>query len=108
MLANFVPKTYNAGLSYDWRGFGARIEYHYKSAYVSGVDNSNFLLSTTVGDDPTVDLNFSYKWRPWLTVFADVVNVYNNSPDWFIGNRNRIVVSELYGTRVNIGISGRF
>ncbi|MBC7369328.1 MAG: TonB-dependent receptor [Undibacterium sp.] len=108
VLANFVPKTYNAGLSYDWRGFGARVEYHYKSAYVRDVDNSNFLLSTTVGDDPTVDLNFSYKLRPWLTVFADVVNVYNNSPDWFIGNRNRIVVSELYGTRLNIGISGRF
>lgn len=108
VLANFVPKTYNVGLSYDWRGFGARVEYHYKSAYVSGVDNSNFLLSNTVTDDPTVDLNLSYKWKPWLTAFVDVVNIYNNSPDWYIGNQQRIVMSELYGTRLNFGISGRF
>ena len=108
VLANFVPKTYNVGLSYDWRGFGARVEYHYKSAYVSGVDNSNFLLSNTVTDDPTVDLNLSYKWKPWLTVFVDVVNIYNSSPDWYIGNQQRIVMSELYGTRLNFGISGRF
>jgi TonB-dependent receptor len=108
VLANFVPKTYHAGFSFDWRGFGARVEYHYKSAYVSGVDNTNFLLSTTVADDPTVDLNFSYKWKPWLTAFVDVVNVYNRSPAWYIGNSQRIVMSELYGTRVNFGISGRF
>jgi iron complex outermembrane receptor protein len=108
VLANFVPKTYNVGFGYDWRGFGARIEYHYKSAYVSSVNNTNFLLSTTVADDPTVDVNFSYKWKPWLTAFVDVVNVYNNSPDWYVGDAKRIIVSELYGTRINFGISGRF
>lgn len=107
-LANFVPRTYNAGLSYDWRGFGARVEYHYKSAYVSSVNNANFFLSNTVADDPTVDFNLSYKWRPGLTVFVDVVNVFNNSPDWFSGQVKRIDMSELYGTRVNFGISGRF
>ena len=108
VLANFVPETYNVGLSYDWRGFGARVEYHFKSAYVSAVDNSNFLLSNTVADDPTVDVNLSYKWKPWLTIFVDVVNLYNRSPNWSIGNQQRVVMSELYGTRVNFGISGRF
>jgi hypothetical protein len=53
-------------------------------------------------------VNFSYKWKPWLTAFVDVVNVYNNSPDWYVGNSQRIIMSELYGTRINFGISGRF
>ena len=107
-LAGFVPRTYNAGLSYDWRRFGARLEYHYKSAYLSSVNTTNLFLSNTVTDDPTVDVNLSYKLRPALTLFVDVVNIFNNSPDWYSGQIKRIDMSELYGTRVNFGISGRF
>ena len=40
--------------------------------------------------------------------YADVVNVFNNSPDWYDIKKRRIDMSGLYGTRLNVGVSGRF
>ncbi|MBI5767264.1 MAG: TonB-dependent receptor [Verrucomicrobia bacterium] len=106
-LANFVPRTYNAGLAFAWRKLEARVTYHYKSGYLSGY-SAVLTSQTRVMDDPTVDLNFQYRLRPACTLFVDYINIFNNSPDWWHVTKRHITMSELYGARLNVGVSGRF
>lgn len=106
-LANFVPRTYNIGLIQSWRKWEARVTYHFKSGYLMTY-NANPASQTRVTDDPTVDVNFQYRFRPGLTVFVDYINIFNNSPDWWSASPRHISMSEVYGARLNVGVSGRF
>ncbi|PAW65347.1 MAG: hypothetical protein B9S34_11215 [Opitutia bacterium Tous-C1TDCM] len=106
-LANFVPRTYNIGLIQSWRKWEARVTYHYKSGYLMTY-NANPASQTRVTDDPTVDVNLQYRFRPGLAVFVDYINIFNNSPDWWSASPRHISMSELYGARLNAGVSGRF
>ena len=105
-LAGFVPTTYNLGITYDWRQWQVRARYNYKSDYLYTATAAN--AGSRVTDDPTVDLNLQYRFRPWLTVFVDYINVFNNSPDWYMRDIKLTEMSELYGARLNVGVSGRF
>ena len=58
--------------------------------------------------DETVDVNVSYKLKHAVTIFVDVINLFNASPYVYIGNTSRRQIVETYGTRVNAGFSGRF
>ncbi len=106
-LANFVPRTYNAGVAWLWRKFESRVTYHYKSGYLSSYSPA-LASQTRVMDDPTVDLNFQYRVRSGFTIFVDCINIFNNSPDWWHVTKRHITMSELYGARLNVGVSGRF
>ncbi len=106
-LADFVPTTYNIGGSFSYRKFEARATYHFKSGYLDTY-NANPGSQSRVTDDPTVDLNLQYRMRPSLTVFVDFINVFNKSPDWVSASPRHITMSELYGARLNVGVSGRF
>ncbi len=107
-LTKFVPETYNVGLSFNWRQLGVRTAYHFKSAFLNTYNVDPF-QRVTVGDDPTVDINLQYKWRPGLSFFVDYINIFNKSPNWYTaGNKERVVMSELYGARLSVGINGRF
>jgi TonB-dependent receptor len=106
-LADFVPTTYNIGAIFRFRKFEARATYHFKSGYLDTY-NADPGSQSRVTDDPTVDLNLQYKVRSSLTVFIDFINVFNNSPDWVSASPRHITMSELYGARLNVGISGRF
>lgn len=106
-LARFVPETYNLGVKYPWRKFDAQVTYHFKSAFLD-VYSTDPTGMSRVKDDPTVDVNLQYKWSPRLTLFIDYINIFNNSPDWYAINPTRVDMSELYGARLNVGVSGRF
>ena len=106
-LADFVPTTYNIGGSFSFRKFEARATYHFKSGYLDTY-NANPGSQSRVTDDPTVDINLQYRVRPSLTVFIDFINVFNKSPDWVSASPRHITMSELYGARLNVGVSGRF
>jgi TonB-dependent receptor len=106
-LARFVPETYNIGLKLPWWKFDAQVTYHFKSAYLD-VYNTDPTGTTRVTSDPTVDVNLQYKVSPRFTLFVDYINIFNNSPDWYAINPQRVDMSELYGARLNVGVSGRF
>jgi outer membrane receptor protein involved in Fe transport len=55
-----------------------------------------------------MDVNVSYRFSSALSVYVDVINVFNKSPSWYNKDKHRIVMSELYGSRLSVGISGRF
>jgi outer membrane receptor protein involved in Fe transport len=55
-----------------------------------------------------MDVNVSYRFSSALSVYVDVINVFNKSPSWYTKDTYRIDMAELYGARLSIGISGRF
>lgn len=107
-LARFVPETANAGLGYAWRSFQIRGVYTYKSAFVNTVNNNTPALSVYVSSDPTFDLNIQYQWKPTVNFYLDYVNVFNKAPSWYTIHGDRRQMSEVYGARLSVGISGRF
>jgi hypothetical protein len=47
--------------------------------------------------------------RPELSIFLDVVNLEDKWPVTFSGSdSSRVRIVDSYGTRLNIGINGRF
>jgi TonB-dependent receptor len=107
-LTNFVPETANAGLSMLWRKLEAGFTYNYTSEYLTTASaNVNTRRTRTAVD--TINLNFIYSIRPQLGVFFDVINVGDEWPATFTGtDQRRVVISEAYGRRINLGITGRF
>ncbi|MSU49733.1 MAG: TonB-dependent receptor [Opitutus sp.] len=107
-LAKFVPRTANAGVSYQWKAFGCRIAQRYTSAYLDGY-NALPHLRTRFRPDEKLDVSVNYQIRRQLTVYVDVLNVFNKWPDQYTGDdSSRVTFSNVYGTKINFGLNGRF
>jgi len=100
--AALMPSIPAAGPSYPFGPF------HFVGREYFVVIYETDAAAIRANDDPTVDLNLKYTWRPSLSIFVDYINIFNNSPDWYTINQSRINMSELYGARLNVGVSGRF
>ena len=107
-LAKFVPRTSNVGLSYQWRAFQVRVAQRYTSAFLDGY-NANVYQRTRFRPDRKIDLSFKYQFRRWAAVYVDVLNLRNKWPDQYTGNdQGRVQFSNIYGTKINFGLNGRF
>jgi iron complex outermembrane receptor protein len=107
-LVNFVPKNANAGVSFRWRKLELRAAYNYSGTTLISYNAS---VNSQQRSRPleTVDLNFQYSFGARLNVFVDVINLHNKWPEIYTAlNPDRVTISDSYGTRMNIGISGRF
>ena len=56
----------------------------------------------------TVNLGFTYRHRPSLTVFVDAANVFNTPQDYYRGVTDRTERVTFNGTALVFGISGAF
>jgi TonB-dependent receptor len=107
-LANYVPRTGNLGLSYSWRKLQCQVAANYQAAHLF-MFNSNPLLRQYRDRNWTLDVNAQVRFRPWLTVFADVTNLLNEWPNIYNGqDARRNLFSEVFGSRLSVGVSGRF
>lgn len=107
-LVRFVPETANAGASWRFKKLEIRAAYNFKGGYLNSY-NANPVRRQRTTDIATWDFNFQYRFSPKLNFFVDVVNAFNKWESWYAGNDpSRIIMSEVYGTRISAGISGRF
>jgi TonB-dependent receptor len=107
-LAGFVPEFGNAGVSYRWRGLEARLAATYAGEYLSTYSTDQN-AKMRVKALTTIDVSLAYTIRPELSIFLDVVNLEDKWPVTFSGSdSNRVRIVDSYGTRLNIGINGRF
>ena len=107
-LVRFIPKTANAGLSWRYARFEFRASYNFKSGYLMTYNANPWQRQRTSGVE-TADFNLQYSFNPKFTVFLDVVNAFNRWESWYTGtDRGRVIMSEVYGTRLSAGVSGRF
>ena len=107
-LVRFVPETGNVGATWQFRSLELRTAYNYKSGYLISYNADPFQRQRTTGVE-TWDFNIQYKHSPKLNFFIDVVNAFNKWESWHSGtDKGRIIMSEVYGTRISAGVSGRF
>ena len=75
-MVDFVPETINAGLSYAYRRFGARVTWNRTGRYLNSYNANPALLRYTMERD-MLDASVSYRLRNALTLFVDVRNITN-------------------------------
>lgn len=106
-LVNFVPKTYNAGLTWRWWKLEARAQYRYQSGMMIQYSEDPTLKNRQTADD-TLDINLRFSMKPWMTFYVDLQNILNEAPFWYNISRDRVIKSEATGMQLTIGVSGRF
>lgn len=107
VLPGFRPFLGNAGLALKYRRLLARASYKYQAGGLASF-NVDPTLRTYNTEDKTVDANLQYQLTSKVTVFVDVINVFNYAAKTYIINPRYILTDELNGTRLNVGFSGRF
>lgn len=107
-LAGFVPRAANAGLSFRWRKLEARFAWRYTGQYLRAY-NANVNAQNRIRPNEIIDLNFVYRLTPKIGLYFDVINLKSKWPQNYTGlDRGRITFADDYGTRYNMGFSGRF
>ncbi|MFO1448967.1 MAG: TonB-dependent receptor [Opitutaceae bacterium] len=107
-LVRYVPATFNAGFSGRYKNLEARVSYNFKDGYLQSYSSTASQRVRTSGVE-TWDFNVQYRVNPRITLFVDVVNAFNEWESWYTGtNTARVTMAEVYGTRLNVGLSGRF
>lgn len=107
-LALFVPTTANAGVTWNFGRFEARIAGHRNGGFLRAY-NANPVVRQRNSAVDTWDVNTQFTVNPRLRLFADVRNVFNDWSYWFTnGDLRRVKQSEVFGTRISAGVSGRF
>jgi iron complex outermembrane recepter protein len=107
-LAGFVPRTGNAGGSFRWRKIEARVAWRYTGTHLRSY-NANVFAQNRFRPVEAIDINLLYQLTPRFGFFFDIINLKNKWPENYTGtDQGRVTFSDSYGTRYNMGISGRF
>ena len=106
-VANFVPRTVNANLTYRYRKFNVRVLMSYTSEYLG-------TASTTAGQNEyrfsrtTYNAGIGYQLHPRARLFIDANNLFNELISRYKHIPVRMSLLSYGGTTVNCGVSGRF
>ena len=106
-VAGFIPRTGNASLSYSRGRFNWSLLYNYTGNYLN-------TFSTTPqrniyrAERELVNAGVSYSWRPNVSFFLDVTNLFNEPQRTYIGYEDRLQRIIHVGQAVTFGINGRF
>jgi len=106
-LPSFVPEVYNLGLSYGFWRFQARVSYNHTGAFLFSY-NANPLNQAYQSEGDSIDVNLQCKITPWLNASVNVQNLRNKWPGQYVGDPNKVTISEIFGRRITLGIRGRF
>ena len=107
-IAGFMPETFNASLSYSLRAWDVQVKYTYRAENLRDF-NVNPLLRVYYYSKKNVDLNLKYRWHPRLTLFVDVINVFDDPiANAFIYVPERLRFNQVFTPAIKAGISGRF
>jgi iron complex outermembrane recepter protein len=107
-LPNFTPKSGNLGISYIRHGWTIRAKWNYTGSRLQSFNADPAQRTYNTVSKP-VDLNFAYQLRKWVSVYADIINVFNtptNHEYTYIPDRK--TRSDLYTTVIKFGVSGSF
>ncbi len=107
-IAGFMPETVNAGLSYAYKAWDVQVKYNYRARNLRDY-NANPLLRVHYYSKKNVDINLKYKWHPRLTLFVDVINIFDDPiANAFIYVPERPRLNQVFTPSIKAGVSGRW
>lgn len=107
-LPLFTPRTGNVGVSYIAHGWTVRVKMNYSTDRLNSFNTDPSRRVYDVGSTP-VDVNLAYALSRRLSVFADVINVFNTPTNHtYVYIPSRKTRNDLYTTVIKFGVSGSF
>ncbi len=107
-VAGFVPRTANASLSWNYRGFSARILSNYATTFLTSYGGAQPWRNLYRVKRNLVNLGFAYQVRPSLTLTLDIDNLNNVPQKRYRGTPDNVEYFNYPGTTITVGINGRF
>ncbi len=107
-LPLFTPRTGNIGISYIAHGWTARVKMNYSADRLNSFNADASRRVYDVGSTP-VDVNLAYAFSRRLSVYVDVINVFNTPTNHtYVYIPDRKIRNDLYTTVIKFGVSGNF
>jgi TonB-dependent receptor len=106
-VAGFIPRTGNASLIYSQGRFSWNVLYNYTGNYLNTLGNAPQRNLYRVKRE-LVNAGVSFRWRPTVSFFLDVANVFNEPQSLYLGSPDRTQRVIRVGQSVTFGINGRF
>ncbi len=107
-LPLFTPRTGNVGVSYIARGWTVRVKMNYADDRLESYNADPSRRVYDKGSTP-VDFNLAYALSRRLSVYADVINVFNTGTNHqYTYIPDRMTRNDLYTTVIKFGVSGNF
>jgi TonB-dependent receptor len=106
-VAGFVPRTGNASLSYNYRGFGARVLVSYTGTYLNSYAEAT-QRRVYVARRVITNVGLSWQVRPQATLFLDVSNIFNEPQERYRYVPAMPAYLSTTGPALTVGVSGRF
>lgn len=108
-LQKFIPRTANAGLSYNYNRYDLRLSWNYTSAWDENFQ-SDIDRTKVRGERWVLDFTGRYKLTRNLTVFLDLVNLTSNHGKKYLGHTDELLRNETnaLGFLATAGISATF
>jgi TonB-dependent receptor len=107
-LAGFMPETFNAAISYTLRAWDVQVKYTHRAQNLRDY-TANPVTRVYYYSKKNVDLNLKYKWHPRLTLFVDVINVFDDPiANAFVYVNKRTRYNQVFTPAIKAGVSGRF
>ena len=106
-VARFTPETANAGLTYSYGRFGARILYSYIGATLWDY-NADASRLRYRDERELVNVGVTYQLRRGLTLSLDLANAFNAPQEYYRALPGRLERATFNGTTITFGLSGRF
>lgn len=107
-VEGFTPRTGNLNVSWNYRGFGARVLVNYTGSAIDTYSATSAARNEFRAARTITNLGFSYQFNPKLTVFCDVANLTNEPQGYYRGTPDRMSQTIITGTTLNLGVTGRF
>lgn len=95
---------------YEKHGVGVRVAYNWRDKFLAGTGQNNVGAGppTYVDDYGQWDLNASYEFTDNLIVFADVLNLTNETVYVHGRSEDQVLFATQLGTRYNLGVRYKF
>lgn len=107
-LLNQSDRVASAQLSYEKRGFSARLAYTYRSAMLNEVHEDDPEGDIYWDSLKQWDIKFGYEIGPHWSVFLEGSNLNDAAMRAYAGRRDRTMEREIYGWSARMGVQFKF
>lgn len=99
---------YNLALSYERYGLSTRLSWQYRTEWIDGIGDGDYLGDTYWDEVGRLDFKASYRFNPDAEVYVEANNLLREPGIRYDGARYRVSEYEMFGARYMVGLRLNF
>ena len=108
-VAGFIPRSYNFGLSYNYKKFGASYDINYTGRFPVGYSLTSPGSGNVYRNSMMVqNAGLTYRLRPQVQLFLNVSNLGEVGPVQYTYIENRVSLDKIVPRAIKVGLTGQF